>query len=474
MARRRKEGEDRSTATGFAALEGGFLRIDTEAWAEEHDLRRIAADEGRNGLPPPDQIVPDHTHAKIQSYVEGVADGCREEVGNHLADLMTTVDGVYDEAGLERLGQQAKDVAATAIRGYDTTAAQDERALEPLLEDLRSRRRGVEAFRGENGLGLRQAGYGEPRREAMWVAAIAVAGIVLSLVLLGPVMPYGAGDTFGVVCLIAAVNVVLGYAVTGPWWRQRNHVSPGAGVRATAGGIAIGLFILAFNVGVGQLRDAMEAFGGQLRTGAAMPGTAMLDLWRQAVGAPWSFDSSEALLVVVVGVGCFVLAAVKGYRADDEYPGYGKITRAFKRVEEGYRAARGEAAAALEEQHRRSLAKLDDLLYDATVKREHYDSLCQEGRKVAAQLAPAILGYEQALRELTQIYRDTNRRHRGGTPVPAYFEEPRKLDDRFFAPVAFEPPARPGVSRLAARVGKEKERLHAHYERLLKQLYPIG
>lgn len=474
MRRKQEQQTEQSKAKGFDPLHGGYLRIDTAAWAEENDIRQVATDEGRNKFPPPDQIEPDQTHAKIRSHVEDVANRCREEVGNHLADLMTAIEGVYDEAGLERLEQQAEDVVNTAMREYDTTVAQDETTLKPPLEDMRSQRQGVEAFRKANELGQRQADYAERRQEAMWVAAIAVVEIVLNAVLLGEVMPYGIGGALGVVCFITAVNLSLGYVITGPWWRQRNHVDAGRGLRATAGGIGVSGFILAFNVCVGQFRDAMETFGEQLRTGAATHEAAMRDIWRQAIEAPWSFDSFQALLVVVVGVGCFVLAAVKGYRADDEYPGYGKITRALKRVEEGYRAAREEATAAFEDQHKLSLAKLDDLLYDATAKREQYDSLCQEGRKVVGQFEPTMQGYAQALRELTQIYRDTNRKHRGDVPVPKYFEEPRTLDGRFFEPVAFEPPARPDVNRLAAKVGKEKQRLHAHYESLLKQFYPIG
>ena len=93
---------------------------------------------------------------------------------------------------------------------------------------------------------------------------------------------------------------------------------------------------------------------------------------------------------------------------------------------------------------------------------------------MAAQFVPAMQGHAQALRELTQIYRDTNRKHRGDAPIPQYFDERRRLDDRFFEPVAFEPPTRPDVNRLATKVGAEKQRLHAHYETLLKQFYPIG
>lgn len=465
---------EQSKARGFDPLHGGYLRIDTARWSQEHDIRQIATDEGRNRFPPTDQVEPDQTHAKIQSHVEDVANSCREEVGNHLTDLMTAIEGVYDEAGLKRLEQQAEDTVNTATREYDTTVAQDETTLKPPLEDMRSQRQGVEAFRKAHQLGQRQADYAERRQEAMWVGAIAVVEIVLNAVLLGEVMPYGIGGALGVVCFITAINVALGYVITGPWWRRRNHVEPEPGQKATLGCIAIGAGILAFNVCVGQFRDAMETFGEQLRSGAATHEAAMRDIWRQAIEAPWSFDSFQAMLVVVVGVGCFVLAAVKGYRADDEYPGYGKITRALKRVEEGYRAAREEATAAFEDQHKRSLAKLDDLLYDATAKREQYDSLCQEGRKVAAQFVPAMQGHAQALRELTQIYRDTNRKHRGDAPVPQYFEERRRLDDRFFEPVAFEPPARPDVNRLATKVGAEKQRLHAHYETLLKQFYPIG
>ena len=474
MKRKQPQQTAPSKAKGFDPLHGGYLRIDTDAWAGENDIRRVATDEGRNKFPPPDQIEPDQTHVKIQSHVEDVANSSREEVGNHLADLMTAIEGVYDEAGLERLEQQAEDVVNTAIREYDTTVAQDETALKPPLEDMRSQRHGVEAFRKANELGQRQADYAERRQEAMWVAAIAVVEIVLNAVLLGEVMPYGIGGALGVVCFITAINLSLGYVIAGPWWRQRNHVDAGPGLRATIGCIAIGAGILAFNVCVGQFRDAMETFGEQLRSGAATHEAAMRDIWRQAIEAPWSFDSFQAMLVVVVGVGCFVLAAIKGYRTDDEYPGYGKITRALKRVEEGYRAAREEATAAFEDQHRSSLAKLDDLLYDATAKREQYDSLCQEGRKVAAQFVPAMQRHAQALRELTQIYRDTNRMHRGDLQAPRYFEEPRTLDGRFFEPVTFEPPARPDVNRLATKIGEEKQRLHGHYETLLKQFYPIG
>ena len=67
-------------ARGFDPLHGGYLRIDTARWSQEHDIRQIATDEGRNRFPPADQVEPDQTHAKIQIHVEDVVNSCREEV----------------------------------------------------------------------------------------------------------------------------------------------------------------------------------------------------------------------------------------------------------------------------------------------------------------------------------------------------------------------------------------------------------
>ena len=475
MKRRRgkKTPEPKSRAKGFDPLHGGYLTIDAGKWAEEQKLRQKAADDGLKGFPPAEQTEPDEMHQKIQSYVEDVANGTREEVVNHLTDLMTVIDGVNDETGLELRESEASAVVDAAVLEYETVAAQDEVGAKPLLADMRSQRRAVEEFRSRHELGERQADYAERSREAMWVGAIAVVEIVLNAVLLGEVMPYGIGGALGVVCFITAINVAFGYVIAGPWWRGRNHVEAWKGRNATAGCVGIGIGIVAFNVGVGQFRDAMEAFGAELRSGAATHEAAMRDIWRQAIEAPWSFDSFQAMLVVVVGAGCFVLAAVKGYRSDDEYPGYGKITRALKRAEEAYRLHREGATEAFKRLHEKKLAELDDPLHRAVAKREQYDSLCQEGKKIAGQFVPAIQGHEQALRELTQIYRDENRKHRGDAPAPAYFEERRALDGRFFEPVSFDPPDKPDVNRLAAKVGELKQRLHACYERLLKQHYPI-
>ena len=138
-----------------------------------------------------------------------------------------------------------------------------EQAVKAVLADMRSQRRGVEEFRNRHELGERQADYAERSREAMWVGAIAVVEIVLNAVPLGEVMPYGIAGVLGVVCFITAIKVAFGYVIAGPWWRGRNHVEAWKGRNATAGCVGIGIGIVAFNVGVGQFRDAMEAFGAR-------------------------------------------------------------------------------------------------------------------------------------------------------------------------------------------------------------------
>ena len=455
-------------------MRGGYLSIDAGAWAKENRIGEKAKEDGQMKFPPADQTEPDEIHTKIQSFVEGVANGCRKEVGAHLADLQTAIAGIPDDSGLALEEKRAKSMVDADLRTYDETAAQDENTLMPPLEEMRRQRAGVEEFRRVHELGDRQADYAKMQISAIWIAALGVVETVLNAVLLGEVMPYGIGGAFGVVVFITALNLLTGYLLVGPWWRRRNHVQPEPRAKALAGCLGIGALLLGFNVLVGQFRDAMDALGERLRSGELTDAAVMADLWRQAVEAPWEFDSFQAFLVAAVGFACFVFASVKGYGADDPYPGYGQITRMQKRAEENYAAVREEASKRFEQQHRECLAKIEDVLYAARAKRETYDGLVQEGKKVVEQFEPAIREFEQALRELTQIYRDTNRKHRGKERAPEYFNERRCLDERFFAPLSFEPPPRPGVDRLAERIGAEKERLNEHYEAVFSRGYPTS
>jgi hypothetical protein len=134
--------------------------------------------------------------------------------------------------------------------------------------------------------------------------------------------------------------------------------------------------------------------------------------------------SPQAVILLMLGAGVWVFAALKGYSGfDDPYPDYGKFDRAAQETAEALAETRALARAEMEapvEAARAAIAeRLAQMRTDVSRGREAYD-------RGAAELQEIDGGARRAGEEggaLIQLYRRENLAARNGAAAPTYFAE---------------------------------------------------
>ena len=150
--------------------------------------------------------------------------------------------------------------------------------------------------------------------------------------LLMEVDPFGRLGSIMQMGLITAVNILVGALAMGFVLRCCNLVS---GIQRTAAWLFIIVLVPligAFNLLVGHFRDSMQVALGDVVTNPF----AMLenDAWPRMIADPLRLGSFQSSLLVILGVLFFGIAAWKGYRSDDSYPGYARRHRQLNAIKE--------------------------------------------------------------------------------------------------------------------------------------------
>ena len=459
---------------GFNAATGRYIEPDYRGWAEAEGIAIQGQKDGGDKFPPADQATPDGSHLKIQTYVAGLAQKCREEVTEFLGTLMESIHAVQDEAGLEVLAEEAKRIGEKAKGDLDAQAQSDLAQLKPMLADYQAQEAAVATFRKEHGLGQRMAQDSKRTEALIWIIGIMIAECGFNAFMLADVSPSGLLGALSMTVIITAVNVLVGVVFVGEGWRATNASAEATRMRGYCQAIGLAVLLVAFNVLVAHGRDAMQLLEAELRGGGTLNAFASVgeNAWAQFLEAPFEFESFKAPLLMVAGIVCFLLGSWKGYERDDPYPGFGEISRKLREVREDYQDGREEAVEQMATLHKQAEREFDDLLHTAKWRVDQYEAQCDQGRQTQREYPVQMTKYERYLRELVQTYRDANRRARQGEPAPKYFDEEMALDAELLEAPEFDPPTKPGVGELAKAIGAQRSALQAHYDTLMAATYP--
>ncbi len=217
----------------------------------------------------------------------------------------------------------------------------------------------------------------------------------------------GAATALG----LSGANVALGFLAGFLGLRYTHHVALG---RRLAGYGAFVFFLglaLALNTFAAVWRDQI----GALEAGPI----ARLDEARL-----FGLAEPQAVILLMLGAGAWVFAALKGYSGFDEpYPDYGKMARAKEGAEEALSEQRALTRGALEEALDTAQAAIADALESAReavrAMREAYDEAAGE----SVDLDSAARSAAEAGNAAIALYRRENRAARTGPPPP-YFDDP--------------------------------------------------
>lgn len=212
---------------------------------------------------------------------------------------------------------------------------------------------------------------------------------------------------------LSGANVTLGFLAGFLGLRYLQHVRWPI---KTAGAIGFGAFTLLalmLNLFAADWRDQLAVLAGR-----------QVDLGADASFHLWSLlqlDSPQAIILLMLGAGVWVFAALKGYSGfDDPYPDYGKMARAAANAEEELSDIRDEARRELDAPVEAARADLSARLarmsgeFDAMHKAFDAAAVKMQALDAAARAA------DDCAAEAIHLYRQENTAARTG-PAPAYF-----------------------------------------------------
>jgi hypothetical protein len=241
---------------------------------------------------------------------------------------------------------------------------------------------------------------------------------------------------------LSGANVTLGFLAGFLGLRYLQHTQF---VTKTAGALAFGaLALLAamLNLFAADWRDQLAALAGR-----------QLDMGSDSSFQLWSLlqlNSPQAIILLMLGAGVWVFAALKGYSGfDDPYPDYGKMDRMARDAIEAlsdYRAdARGELEAPVNAARDALTGRMEKMRAEYEAMNKAYDEAAERMEALDAQ-ARAL---DEAAAAGVHLYRQENAAARE-TSAPAYFS----------APPPTAGPALDALAGCATLIDEARHRLH--------------
>ena len=215
---------------------------------------------------------------------------------------------------------------------------------------------------------------------------------------------------------LSGANVTLGYLGGFLGLRYLQHVRLPMKIMGGAAFAVATFFALMLNLFAADWRDRLaEQAGRQIDMGS----DSSFHLWSLL-----QLESPQAIILLMLGAGVWVFAALKGYSGfDDPYPDYGKMDRAAQRAADelsDYRAeARGELEAPINAAKAALAARVEKMRAEFDAMNKAFD-----GAAIKMELLDArARALDEAAAGAVHLYRQENMALRTA-PAPAYFSAP--------------------------------------------------
>jgi hypothetical protein len=211
---------------------------------------------------------------------------------------------------------------------------------------------------------------------------------------------------------LSGANVTLGFLAGFLGLRYLQHVRP---IPKSLGALAFAAFsflALMLNLFAADWRDRLAAMASP----QPISDDASFHLWSLL-----QLSSPQAIILLMLGAGVWVFAAMKGYSGfDDPYPDHGKMDRAREAADHALSAVRGDGRETLEapiDAARTAVAaRIEKMRSEFETMNKAFDAAAVRMEALDAQ-ARAL---DDAATEAIHIYRQENAAARS-TPAPSYF-----------------------------------------------------
>ncbi len=374
----------------------------------------------------------------------GIKKRARDDAGRNLPrqddmNLSATETAIVEAVGSERakVDQQRHDARADAERRLRTLAPQPQDFAGPALDARLSLKQvagrlahdwseaAARAAQGRGDLDAFKRAH-ELRRAAVYPkSTLLQTGMLFSAAVFEALFSaalFAEDDARGLLggaitaIGLSGANVTLGYLAGYLGLRYMQHrrlPMKTLGALVFAG---VTLLALMLNLFAADWRDQLAALAGR-----------QVDMGSDASFHLWSLlqlDSPQSIILLMLGAGVWVFAALKGYSGfDDPYPDYGKMDRAARDAGDALSDFRAEARLELEKPitaAREALsARMEKMRAEYEAMKRAFDAAADKIETLDAQ-ARAL---DQAAADAIHFYRQENIAARA-TPAPGYFGSP--------------------------------------------------
>lgn len=215
---------------------------------------------------------------------------------------------------------------------------------------------------------------------------------------------------------LSGANVTLGFLAGFLGLRYLQHRQFPMRAMGAAAFAFIGALALMLNLFAADWRDQMAALSGR-----------QLDMGSDASFHLWSLlalDSPQAIILLMLGAGVWVFAALKGYSGfDDPYPDFGKMDRTAKAATEALSDFRADARLELEAPINAAKAALSARLEKMRAEFEAMNKAFDAAAVKMEALDAKARALDEAAAGAVHLYRQENAAART-SPAPAYFNSP--------------------------------------------------
>lgn len=380
-------------------------RLDPKKAIRRLKVEKLATRAGTANLPDPGDTELDTQQKGFVNYFQWL-----------LAELNAVVDAKLNDDNIRRADYLRNIDAVPITECVNLTkhrlAELQATSREPLIAARRAERkahRELNQFRVDNGLD-RDAVYPD---SAFLLCAVLIALCVsesaANASFFGISSDLGLLGGFLQALIIAVFNVTLS-AFAGVALRGCNHVSPVRRASSVILMLAYAAVIVVFHAAMANYRSALQLD----------PEQAVYSSMRNLVEHPFLYLDLSSWLLFSVGILFALIALMKGYRADDVYPGYGAVARRHKEVEANYRVLADKYDGNITAAGRAQVAAVDACIKEALTGIGEFTTSLASSRQLIKLYETAKATIINCCNVVLSRYQALNMRVRNVKP-PTYF-----------------------------------------------------
>lgn len=440
-----------------------FLELDLGKVAKELRLEEIGAERGKEHKPPATALSFDDVESAVVSRIEGERRACHDNFQSEIATFHQRLAAL----NIQRHFTSVQADTRRAISEFKAEVGKGGNELTHTRDLVVANKENMADFKSKNN--LKRPAYLPLSHIWHWavVATLFLIEAVLNSTFLAVGNELGLIGGLAQSIIIAAINVGLSLIIGRMLLPQINHTIVLRKLTASAALLIYSFLIFGLNIGVAHFRDASNS-------SAADIGRTALDTLRTA---PFEISSLESWLMV--GLGCLFsfIAVIDGYKMDDPYPGYGRVSRQHKDSYDEYVDLYNDLIDRLRDILDASTKTMEETRSDLGKRRREHDHILA-GRTRLINTYNDHQGYlEKCVNSLLTIYRTANRRARVDDTGPPHFDQPwslQKNDSMEPAPASLMPTELDeAIAKTDAALEEAIHDLHDAFDEAIAKYKPI-